>query len=111
MLIYLSSPYSDQDQTVREYRHIQARRFVARELLDNNRIIFSPIVHYHELAQAEGLPGSFEFWQPVNRHFIENSETLIVLRLPGWQDSIGVHAEVEIAIENGLLIEYADPVT
>ena len=109
MLTYLSSPYTHESAVIRRERFIAAQDYIARQLLGNNAVIFSPIVHYHHLAIDHNLPGDFEFWQSVNRFYIDASETIHVLKLAGWSESIGVRAEIEYGIHTGKLIYYVDP--
>ncbi len=99
-MIYLASPYSDPDPLVRKARYEAACDRAAR-LLGEGRLVYSPVVHSHALAER-GLPGDWTFWAEHNRAMLERSSSLIVLTLPGWEDSEGVQAEIALARSLGL---------
>lgn len=107
-LTYLACPYSNPDPDVRE-RRFRAVNKVAGQLMAAGALIFSPISHTHPIAVACDLPRGWDFWHAYDRAFIEASEKLIVLMLDGWADSIGVKAEIAIATELGIPVEYIGP--
>jgi hypothetical protein len=106
-MIYLASPYTHSDPRVRERRFQEACRASAA-LLRAGVVVFSPIAHSHPIANY-GLPTSWEFWERVDREYLARCDLLAVLTLPGWRESIGVQAEVQIAKELGLRIIYLNP--
>lgn len=99
MFIYLASPYSNSPQRNFE----KAERFVAQKLKENI-VIFSPIVHCHELAWKYALPTEFAFWQQYNFAMLEKAEELWVLELDKWEESKGVQKEIEFAKDNHIPI-------
>ena len=104
---YLSIPYSHFDALIRKHRFEIANK-IAADLMKKGRIIFSPISHCHPLTDY-GLPGSWDYWKNYNREFLKICKKLIVVRLEGWEESVGVTEELKIAEEEGLVIEYIDP--
>ena len=106
--MYLASPYSHPDAAVREDR-FRAVCEHAAALLRDGHLVYSPIAHSHPLA-ALGLPGDWAFWADHNRAMLERSSSLVVLQLPGWERSVGVAAEVEIARALGLPVHFTPPV-
>lgn len=106
-MIYLASPYSHPDPSVREQRFRAACR-AAVALLHAGRVVFSPIAHSHPLAQ-HGLPGNWQFWERYDRAFLERCDEVVVLMLDGWQESVGVQAEIRIARELGKPVRYLAP--
>ena len=104
---YLACPYSHPEPTMREARFEKVNQ-VAAHLMKEGRIIFSPISHTHPIAQC-GLPKEWEFWRKYDRRFISLCEKVIVLMLPGWEESIGVQSEIRIAKSLGKAIEYMEP--
>jgi len=107
-LAYLATPYSDPDPEVREERFRIVNKVAAR-LIQNGQLIFSPISHTHPIALAGDLPKGWEFWENYDRIMMSACSKLIVLRQSGWEKSSGVKAEISIAEEMGLEIEYIDP--
>ena len=94
-MIYQISPYSDSDPAVREQRFQAACAFAARLLLEG-RLVYSPVVHGHPLVQ-HGLPVDWSFWERYDRQHLERCDEVIVLKLAGWQESVGVQAELRHA--------------
>ena len=108
-LIYLGCPYSH------PYQYVQNERFEkvtqkAAELVKAGEHVYSPITHSHPIAQAGALPANWEYWEKYDRIFLSMSKKMIVLRLDGWEHSIGLRKEIEIAKEMGLPIEYCDEI-
>lgn len=90
--IYLISPYSHEDEKVREERYNAAVDATA-ELIKKGYIVFSPIVHCHPLALKHNLPGDHVYWKEYDRAFIEWADEGFVLTISGWLDSSGVFAD------------------
>ena len=103
-MIYLASPYSHPYAAVREARYRAACEKAAAMMRDGLRV-YSPIVHSHPLAVL-GLPGDWDFWAEHNTAMLERSSSVCVLTLPGWEESRGIAAEVEIARALHLPVRY-----
>jgi hypothetical protein len=103
-MIYLACPYSHPDPAVRDQRFLAACRATA-ELIREGHTVFSPVLIGHSLAH-EGLPGDWDFWEPHDREQLTQARALVVLMLPGWEESIGVQGEIAIARAIGLPIAY-----
>ena len=106
-MIYLASPYSHNNPSVMQARFKMAEKYTAL-LLQQGRIIFSPIVHCHELARTYELPTDFSFWQNYCLGMLAKADELWVLQLDGWKHSTGVAAEIEFADENEMPILLRD---
>ena len=104
-MIYLACPYSHPDREVRIYRFNAVNR-VAAHLMSNGEIVFSPISHTHPIAEAGELPLGWDYWERFDRTFLQMSQRFIILTLDEWQESKGVAAEIKIARELGLKVEY-----
>jgi hypothetical protein len=63
-------------------------------MLNAGVMVFAPIAHSHPLT-AHGSPGSWDFWQAYDVQFLDFCEGIIVLRLDGWNESVGVKCEIE----------------
>lgn len=106
-LIYLACPYSDPDPAVRKRRFETVNRVAAR-LMSAGAFIFSPISHTHPIAEAGELPKGWEFWRDYDTEIIRCCAELFVLRLPGWENSVGVTAEMALAAQLGVPITFLD---
>ena len=78
--IYLASPYSDASPNVMSARFVLACK----------------------------VAGDWRFWANSCREIIGLASKLIVVRIPGWDESQGVTAEIAIALELGKPVEYMD---
>lgn len=97
-MIYLASPYTHIDPTVRGKRYRAVLRATAR-LIMGGHVVFSPIVHSHELAlliPQKGIYG-IDFWKEWDVGILRRCEQLWVLTLPGYLESTGIRSEMEIA--------------
>lgn len=106
-MIYLASPYSHPDPAVREFRFREACRAAAK-FMRCGQPVFSPIAHGHCIC-TYGLPTDWRFWEPFDRRQLERCDEVVVLMLDGWQESVGVQAEIRIAGEYGKPVRYVAP--
>lgn len=108
-MIYLCSPYSHPSLSIRESRFRAVCRAAAR-MMAAREFVFSPIAHSHNLAMAGSLPTDFEFWRKYDLEMLSTCSSLRVLKLDGWEESKGIAAEVWMAKDLGLPVEYIDPI-
>jgi hypothetical protein len=92
-MIYIASPYSHPDKMVMDSRYQQVLGYTA-ELLRARKWCYSPIVHCHALASTYDLPRDAGYWMEYNFAMLTRCDTLHVLQMDGWQQSLGVAAEV-----------------
>ncbi len=104
--IYLASPYSHPEMSVRVDRFMAAQNFCVWAY-DRKWAVFSPIVHWHHLACQYDLPFDAEHWQPQNDAMLAAAQCIYVLTIPGWKKSKGVAQEVRDAIALGKNIYHA----
>jgi hypothetical protein len=95
-MIYLASPYSHEDPAIRQARYEAVRAFTC-ELLQQRKVIFSPIVYCHGIAVELGLPTDASYWKSFNMTFLRKADALYVLKLEGWEYSAGVKVETATA--------------
>lgn len=105
--IYIASPYSHQSARVREGRFRAVCRY-AGKCLAKGEDVFSPIAHTHPIAEFFSLPQGWEFWKKVDTTMVRMAKELRVLMLPGWETSVGVEAEVELANQLGIPVSYVE---
>ena len=107
-LVYLASPYSDPFPEVEAGRFEAACRASAN-LMATGVFIYSPVAHTHPIHLHGDLPGGWSFWERYDRAILQCCHKMIVLQLPGWEQSKGIAAELEISKELGITVEYMDP--
>jgi len=106
-IAYLASPYSDKSTAVQYDRYSMAVSAVAA-LVRNGCFVFSPIVHSHPVAMLSDMPGDYAYWQDFDEAMLRRCDRMIVLKLQGWRTSLGVQAEIEVAMRLGMNIEYME---
>lgn len=103
-LIYLASPHSHTNSGVRQDRY-QAALECTSWLIENGFWVFSPIVHSHNLpCNKMEKTISWEFWKEFDTETISRMDEVWVLIIPGWKESKGVQAEIEIGRSQGKLL-------
>lgn len=107
-MIYLASPYSHPDPAVVANRYEAAMNATALRIMAGD-MVWSAIVHCHELAQRYSLPTDAAFWREYNFNMLRASGAMYVLTLEGWEESLGVKAEIEYADRIKLPIFFLSP--
>lgn len=92
-LIYLASPYSSLFWGTKEERFRATARLAALFLKAGHNV-YSPICHSHPIATFGSMDGSWGSWQKLNETMMLVSHELWVVMLPGWEESVGVQAEI-----------------
>lgn len=108
ILTYLACPYTHPDPAVREAR-FHAANLATSQLSMAGEKVFSPISQSHPVALAGGLPTDWEYWADFDTAILEICCRIVVLALPGWQESKGVQAEIAIAERLGIPMELLRP--
>lgn len=106
-LSYLACPYSHPDPAVRHRRYDAVTR-MTRLLLQEGRFAYSPLTHNVPLDSL-GPRGDWETWKSFDHLMLERCDQLLVLQLPGWEESEGVKAELAYAQELGKPVEMLQP--
>ncbi len=107
MMIYLASPYTDQSAVVMQMRYSDALHATAR-FIKQGHMIYSPIVHFHPMAAMHDMPRDIDFWWEISKNMIKRADAVWVLRIAGWQNSIGIMREMELAKELGIPVTEVD---
>ena len=106
-MIYLATCYSHTDPSVMEARFDAACR-IAGALMAQGEIVFCPIAMSHPIAVRCNLPGGWEFWNRQAREMIAHASKVLVVKMEGWQESVGIAGEISIALELGVPVEYME---
>ncbi len=108
-LVYLAAPYTHRCKMTQQMRFHAINIVAAYLMKELGLFIFSPISHSHPIAEDGEIPTTWEFWRPYDEEILRCCGRMIVLTLPGWEESKGVQAEIEIATKLGIDISYLDP--
>ena len=99
-MIYLAQPYSYPDQRLKELRFELAMKVCAK-LISEGQHVYSPIVHWHNVALDNDLPTDHTFWMKHNHYMISKSNRVYVFKLDGWENSHGLFHEINYAEKCG----------
>ncbi len=106
--VYLATPYSGTpEQQEHRFQEVNA---IAAKLMTDECLVFSPISHTHPIALAGDLPKGWDFWKEYDLTFIEWCDELFVYCQDGWEESVGVQAEIKLAIYLRKPVIYMDPI-
>lgn len=107
-MIYLASPYSHKDPVIVKTRFLLVEQCTAA-LINAGHFVWSPIVHFHEMAAKYSMPTDAEFWKAYNFDFIRRADEMYVLDIEGWQESKGVMMELKVADAMMLPVKFVSP--
>lgn len=106
-MIYVASPYTGTDEE-KEWRYTAVCNFCEWRYWQFGEYVYSPIAHWHPINTRSGHQTKFELFERMDCHFISRCSGMYVLRLPDWQESIGVTLEVKHAKAMRLQIVFVD---
>lgn len=91
----------------------EASTLECARLIDAGLQVFGAIPFSHPVANELAKMGSdavpFSFWEQFDKDIIERSVGIIVLTLPGWDESIGVQEEIDYANSLGKPVHFLKP--
>ena len=99
-LVYLASPYSSDDPGVTEYR-MQQLCMIDAEMIAEGIFTVTPLSKHFILGHGD-LPGDWDFWRDYCCVLLPRCDAVYVIDLPGWDSSLGVKGEIELAQTLGI---------
>lgn len=103
----MAAPYTHKDELIMTQRE-QLITMVAAKLQMDGYFIYSPITSSVPLVKYQPALGhTFEMWRQHNNLMLGRCDELLVLKLSGWELSIGVSNEIGWAEELRKPIAYA----
>jgi len=107
-MIYLASPYSHSEPSIREARYHAVVDFASHHL-NKGKVIFSPIAYGHPFAALKDHGTAHIDWIVFNEGMMDAASEMWVLRLGGWEASVGIKAEMAYMEAQGKTIHMVDP--
>lgn len=105
-LAYVATPYSHESKFVKYLRGVLAEAIGAK-LISQGFHIFGPIAESSQYTKhADNIGGSWDFWEAHDKMMLEKCDVLFVVKLKGWDKSVGVQAEIEHAKKLGIPVKY-----
>lgn len=110
-LIYIAVPYSEGNASLelREYRYNAVTKYAAF-LTEEGYQVFSPITQSHPISLLMDKPVTWEYYEKYDTRMLSFCTELHVLMLDGWNNSVGVKKEIELARKFGYNIHYIEGV-
>ncbi len=105
-LCYLASPYTHPDPAVREQRFKLACR-AAAHLIRSGQSVYSPIAHSHPICDY-GVASDWRQWEEHDLRCLAICDEVVVLKLEGWEHSVGVQAEIAAARALGKPVSFIE---
>lgn len=103
-MVYVSCAFGENDPGIRKLRIDSAAYFCAEKMREGT-VVFCPLIHNYYILK-HGLPVGWDYWEKFNKELLLRADRLYVLKLEGWEKSIGVPAEIALARKYGVPIEY-----
>lgn len=104
-MIYVASPYTHKKKEVMQQRYEDVCKFCC-DAVQNGYFVYSPIVHWHPIAEKYDLPTDETWWKEPNEEVIKVCTQLWVLKLDKWQFSKGLKREILFANNNAVRVKY-----
>lgn len=93
---------------IHEFRYQKAID-AAAYLMKQGLAVYSPIVATHPIAVKHDLPLGSEYWMQFDEIILNKCDEVVVLTIEGWQESLGIAKEIDIARALNKDVTYLDP--
>lgn len=100
-LLYLAGPYTHAAQAVRDEREAALNRFAA-QLMRDGFSVMSPISMGAPICRTGEVGTGWDTWEDTCLRLLERCDAFCVAGMDGWEDSVGVKAELAYARALGL---------
>ena len=105
---YVATPYSKHPKGI--YIAFEEAADITAWLLSFGLPVYSPIVHGHVLCSGGDLnPVDHDFWMKVDTPFMNAASGLIVIKMDGYKESLGVLSEIKHFEDQGKAVLFLDP--
>lgn len=105
-LSYLAAPYSHPDQSVVNQR-METLCKVDAQLMKRGIFTVSPLLKHFIVHHAD-LPTDWAYWKNYSDALLCAVDQMIVVMMDGWQESVGVTAEIKMANDLGIPVVYVN---
>lgn len=106
--VFIISPYTDVDPDVTRIRVIDTEQYIVQLITVNKVIAYSAIIAFEHLLNDYAIPSDYVYWKTLCSTMMECAKEVHVLKLEGWEKSIGVQSEIDLAIKMNKPIKYIE---
>jgi len=107
-LEFLSMPFTHIDPMI-EGQRIHIAQYICSELSKQKRIVYSPIIHFVPIAKKFGMLTDWKYWEELCKSMVVRCSQVTLLKFDGWDQSVGVAGELEVARVYEKKVEQIDP--
>jgi hypothetical protein len=106
---YLASPYAHKLPSFRHKRFEQICDIAGR-LMARGMVVYSPIAQNHSVVTWCNIPlgKGWSWWKRFDEVMISHAKEVIVVKMEGWEDSVGIEGEIWIAGKLGIPVRYME---
>lgn len=108
-LVYLAAPYTHENPLVVDAR--MSRLCVVDATLMKRGVMTASPLMKHFLLEHSDLPGDWNYWKDYAEVLLSKCDKMVVVTMQGWEESVGVQAEIKLCEQFGIPVEYLDPFT
>lgn len=106
-MIYLASPYTHPNAEIQAKRYQETLQIVTK-MFGQGYHVLNPIVYGYWIIQS-GSKGDWQTWANFDTVILNLCDQFWVLKLDGWDKSVGIAAEIKIAKSLGRDIVFVEP--
>lgn len=104
-MAYIAIPYTDSDKSVVEQR-VKILCEIDALLMKIGIFTVSPVLKHLLFMHAKDLPSDWKYWEEYSYALLARCQTMYVVTVPGWEESIGVQAEIAFCEKMNIKIVY-----
>ncbi len=105
-LVFISCPYGSGAAIKRNMTYFEK---VDAKILGLGIHTHSPLAKHYSRQHNKDLGGDWNFWEQYCLRLLRLSTMMVIIMTPGWEESVGVAAEIKEALRLGLKIIYLNP--
>lgn len=107
LLQYIATPFRHKNPEVMKFRE-WAVTITTAHLFKENVFCYSPITYTIPINNTGIMQNSWDLWSGFDFFMVEQCGGLLILDLPGWNESEGIFAEVKTAQKYNKIIYLLD---
>lgn len=113
-IVYIAAPYTakNSDGSEDKIKVADRMRIVSlcvEQFMKQGLFVISPLLMHLVRTYTESLPGDWAYWSNYSKGLLTRCDYVIILTMEGWEESVGVTEEINIARAHDIEIYYADP--
>jgi hypothetical protein len=99
-LVFLSNPYTHNSQEVVDQRYEDCLKLSYDLMFKHQVNLVSPVLIGHPIVKKYPMPSDWSSWKKYCECLIRKSEVFLIFKLDGYDTSVGVQEELDIAIKH-----------